>query len=273
MTTGATGAGGGTRGQSRSEGHATARELYRRTIARGRSGKLRTMKLLAFDTSTHWLSVACGDGHPWRTRGEPAGQGHSERLLPLVDEVLAECGWTLPDLDAIAFGAGPGSFTGVRIACAVAQGLAFGSGRPLVPVPTLEAVAQHAWRLHGATHVVACLDARMREVYIAAYERAGDAWQVRVPAAVLAPTRVTPPGGDARWSGAGDGFAAYPELAPALGLARFDATVMPDARAIAELALPRFAAGEAVAAAHALPLYVRHRVALTTAERDAGVRL
>ena len=231
------------------------------------------MRLLAFDTSTHWLSVACGDGHAWRTRGEPAGQGHSERLLPLVDDVLAECGWTLADLDAIAFGAGPGSFTGVRIACAVAQGLAFGSGRPLVPVPTLEAVAQQAWRLHGVTHVVACLDARMREVYVAAYERAGDAWQVRVPAAVLAPARVTPPGGGARWMGAGDGFAAYPELAPALELARFDAAVTPDACAIAELALPRLAAGEAVAAADALPLYVRHRVALTTAERDAGVRL
>ncbi|MFO1317899.1 MAG: tRNA (adenosine(37)-N6)-threonylcarbamoyltransferase complex dimerization subunit type 1 TsaB [Burkholderiales bacterium] len=231
------------------------------------------MRLLAFDTSTHWLSVACGDGHAWHVRGEPAGQGHSERLLPLVDDVLAACGWVLADLDGIAFGAGPGSFTGVRIACAVAQGLSFGSGRPLVPVPTLEAVAQHAWRLHAATHVVACLDARMREVYVAAYERVGEAWQVRVPAAVLAPGRVTPPAGDARWFGAGDGFAAYPELAPALELSRHDATVTPDARAIAELALPRLAAGDAVDAARALPLYVRHRVALTTAERDAGVRL
>lgn len=272
MATVTTGAGSGTR-DGRAQERAAARELYKRARRGRRSGKLRAMRLLAFDTSTHWLSVACGDGHAWRTRGEPAGQGHSERLLPLVGDVLAECGWSLADLDAIAFGAGPGSFTGVRIACAVAQGLAFGSGRPLLPVPTLEAVAQQAWRLHGVTHVVACLDARMREVYVAAYERAGDAWQVRVPAAVLAPARVTPPGGGARWMGAGDGFAAYPELAPALELARFDAAVTPDACAIAELALLRLAAGEAVAAADALPLYVRHRVALTTAERDAGVRL
>ncbi len=231
------------------------------------------MRLLAFDTSTYWLSVACGDAEALATREEPAGNAHSERLLPLVDAVLADCGWSLRDLDAIAFGAGPGSFTGLRIACGVAQGLSLGAGVPLLPVPTLEALAQHAWRTHGVPRVLACLDARMREVYVAAYERADGGWRERAAPAVLAPMRVRPPEGGGHWLGAGDGFAAYPELAAALELSDFDAAAVPDARAVAELARPRVAAGLAVDAAHALPLYVRHRVALTTAERDAGMRL
>jgi tRNA threonylcarbamoyladenosine biosynthesis protein TsaB len=231
------------------------------------------VKLLAFDTSTNWLSVACGGGDAWCVRAEPAGQAHSERVLPLVDAVLRECGWALRDLDAIAFGAGPGSFTGVRIACGVAQGLAFAAALPLVPIPTLEALAEQAWRTHGVSRVLACLDARMREVYAAAYLRTDDGWRTRAEPAVLVPDRVTLPVDGADWFGAGDGFAAYPALAATIGLPAWDATVVPDARAIAALALPRIAAGEAVDAAHALPFYVRHRVALTTAERDAGVRL
>jgi tRNA threonylcarbamoyladenosine biosynthesis protein TsaB len=231
------------------------------------------VRLLAFDTSTNWLSVACGDGHAWCMRAEPAGQAHSERLLPLVDAVLRECGFALRELDAIAFGAGPGSFTGVRIACGVAQGLAFAAALPLVPVPTLEALAQQGWRTHGVSRVLACLDARMREVYVAAYERADGGWRVCAEPAVMTPDCVAVPAGAIDWFGAGDGFAAYPALATADGLAACDAALVPDARAIAELALPRIAAGEAVDAAHALPVYVRHRVALTTAEREAGVRL
>ena len=231
------------------------------------------MKVLAFDTSTNWLSVACGGGDAWCVRAEPAGQAHSERLLPLVDAVLRECGWALRDLDAIAFGAGPGSFTGVRIACGVAQGLAFAAALPLVPIPTLEALAEQAWRTHGVSRVLACLDARMREVYAAAYLRTDGGWRTQSEPAVLVPDRVTLPVDGADWFGAGDGFAAYPALAATIGLPAWDATVVPDARAIAALALPRIAAGEAVDAAHALPFYVRHRVALTTAERDAGVRL
>jgi tRNA threonylcarbamoyladenosine biosynthesis protein TsaB len=231
------------------------------------------MKLLAFDTSTQWLSVACGEGNVWATRAEMAGQAHSERLLPLIDAVLAEAGWSLSDLDAIAFGAGPGSFTGVRIACGVAQGLALGAGRPLVAVPTLEALAQAAWRIHGATRVFTCLDARMREVYVAAYERAGDRWEARLAPAVLPPAAVALPGDAGPWFAAGDGFSTYPDLASALHLSGSDAMIAPDARDIVTLALPRLAAGEATDAAHAWPLYVRHRVALTTAERQAGHRL
>jgi tRNA threonylcarbamoyladenosine biosynthesis protein TsaB len=232
------------------------------------------MRLLAFDTSTDWLTVACGSGEMWWVRGEPAGQAHSERLLPLVDAVLAEAGWSLRSLDGIAFGAGPGSFTGVRIACGVAQGLAFGTDLPLVAVPTLEALAHAAWRRHEATHVFACVDARMREVYVAAYAREDGRWSEMLAPAVMKPAEVNVPArGAFRWFGVGGGFAAYPSLRVHLALEHVDVDAVPDARAIGELAQPRFAAGEGVAAAAALPLYVRHRVALTTAERAAGVRL
>jgi tRNA threonylcarbamoyladenosine biosynthesis protein TsaB len=229
------------------------------------------MKLLAFDTSTQWLTVACVSGARWVERAELAGQAHSQRLLPLVDEVLDESAVALGDLDAIAFGAGPGSFTGVRIACGVAQGLGLGAGVRLVPVSTLEALAESAWQSHAWPRVVACLDARMREVYVATYRREVDRWAVDRDPAVLRPDDVV---ADAQaGSGAGDGFAAYPDLASRLALEAVDSGATPTARAIATLAMPRVAAGEAVCAAEAIPCYVRHRVALTTAEREAGMRL
>jgi tRNA threonylcarbamoyladenosine biosynthesis protein TsaB len=229
------------------------------------------MRVLAIESSTEWLSVALGDVGALHERREHAVQSHSERVLPLVDALLAERGWRLEQVDGIAFGAGPGSFTGVRIACGVAQGLGLGAGKPVVPVATLAALAQDAWRAHGATRVFASLDARMREVYFAAYEREGNGWRETMPPAVAKPLAVAVPDGD--WFGAGEGFAAYPELASAIGLARLDATLVPSARAVAELALSVLAAGGGVDAAEALPLYVRHRVALTTAERAVGARL
>src|SRR2546421_2081327 len=134
------------------------------------------MRVVCFDTSTEWLSVAAGDGSSWCTHSERAGAESSERILGAVQAVLAEAGWRLADLDGIAFGAGPGAFTGVRIACGVAQGLALGADLPVVPVPTLLALAQEAWRERGATQVLACLDARMREVYVACYARDGGDW-------------------------------------------------------------------------------------------------
>jgi tRNA threonylcarbamoyladenosine biosynthesis protein TsaB len=232
------------------------------------------MKLLAFDTSTSWLSVACGGNEAWCVRGEPAGQAHSERLLDLVDAVLAEAGWSLRSLDGIAFGAGPGSFTGVRIACGVAQGLGLGAGLPLAPVPTLEALAQAAWRIHSAARVVACLDARMREVYVAAYARESGRWNAVLAPAVLSPADVAMPSASrGAWHGAGNGFAAYPALATQLAIDAVHADAVPDARAIGELGEPRLVAGEGVAARDALPFYVRHHVALTTAERAAGATL
>ncbi len=178
------------------------------------------MRILALETSTEWCSVAVGDGTRWHRRDERAGHAHSERLLPMVDAALAEAGWSLRDLDGIAFGAGPGSFTGIRIGCGVAQGLALGAGLPVVPVPTLAAIAQEVCRARGWNRVIACLDARMREVYVAAYARDGGGWRE-----VAAPT-VGPPGDVARpvspahmdWAGAGNGFAVYPALAAQLAL-------------------------------------------------------
>ena len=229
------------------------------------------MRVLAIDCSTEWLVVAAGDANGCVERREHAGQTHSQRALPRIDAVLAECGWRVADLDGIAFGAGPGSFTGVRIACGVAQGLALGASRPLVPIATLEVLAQQAFRAHGATRVYACLDARMREVYVAGYQREGKGWREAQLPAVLKPDDVILPDGE--WFGAGEGFLAYPELAKRLALRTVDATIVPSGRAMVDLAAPRLAAGQGVDAAHALPLYVRHRVALTSAERAAGVRL
>jgi tRNA threonylcarbamoyladenosine biosynthesis protein TsaB len=230
------------------------------------------MRILGLDTSTAWLSVAVFDGHAIAAIRERAGNASSERILPLVSRVLSEAGIRLTELAGIAYGAGPGSFTGIRIACGVVQGLALGADLPVFGVPTLAAIAHSAWRLHGAQRVVACLDARMQEVYVASYARNGNGWarigdlQVRKPDDVaLADAGL--------WHGGGDGFAAYPALAARLGLVDVDASLFPDAEAIAELAWPHLAAGEGLPAADAQPLYVRHRVALTTAERVAGLRL
>jgi tRNA threonylcarbamoyladenosine biosynthesis protein TsaB len=229
------------------------------------------MRVLAIDCSTEWLAVAVGDGTGFRERREHAGQAHSERVLPLVDTLLGDAGWRLADLGGIAFGAGPGSFTGVRIACGVAQGLALGAGLPVAPVPTLLAIAQDARRVHGAARVFACTDARMKEVYVAAYEDVGGTWREVLAPAVVAPAEVALPGG--RWFGAGDGLAAYPDLARRGAFTGADATLGSSARAVGELGRARLGAGEGVNAAAALPLYVRNRVALTTAERTAGARL
>jgi tRNA threonylcarbamoyladenosine biosynthesis protein TsaB len=231
------------------------------------------MWILCLDSSTEWCSVAVGDGRRWHGRDERAGQSHSERLLPMVRATLAEAGLALPQLDGLAFGAGPGSFTGIRIGCGVVQGLAFGADLPVIAVPTLEALAQEARRRHGWTAVAACLDARMREVYFAMYAADGDAWRALMEPVAAAPAGLRLPMAHTGTFGAGNGYAAYPVLGVELGLAAVDADVRPTAQSIGELALPRLAAGEGIAAARALPFYVRHRVALTTAERDAGARL
>ncbi len=234
------------------------------------------MRILALDTSTEWCSVAVGDGTQWHRSEEHAGQGHSGRVLPMVRTVLADAGWALADLDGIAFGAGPGSFTGVRIGCGVAQGLALGADLPVVAIPTLAALAQEVFRARGWQHVFACLDARMREVYVASYARVDGQWRELTGPSVMPPADVSPrqrSAGEPYWFGAGNGFAAYPALCSQLMLAATDADAHPTARSIGELALPRLVAGEGVAAADAAPVYVRERVALTAAEQAQGARL
>jgi tRNA threonylcarbamoyladenosine biosynthesis protein TsaB len=237
------------------------------------SGRIRAMQILALDTSTEVCAVALGDGLRWREKSEVAGQRHSELLLPMIQAILADCGVTLLQLDGIAFGAGPGSFTGLRIACGVAQGLALGAGLPVVAVSTLEAMAQARREQSGGDRIIAALDARMREVYVAAYARESGRWREVIAPAVVAPDAAPLPEGDG-WIGAGGGFAVYPSLRERYGaaLSECDATVAPSASAVGALSLPRFAEGRGVPARDAVPFYVRHRVALTIAERAAGVR-
>ena len=230
------------------------------------------MKIVAIDSSTDRLSVCASDGSRVFAFRERAGTASSERVLPLVRQALAEAGWTLAQLGGIAYGAGPGSFTGIRIACGVVQGLALGADLPVVGVSTLEALAHACGRTHGARRVLACLDARMREIYVASYLREGEGWRLGSGPAVCKPGELQLPD-PGPWHGAGDGFAMYPQLAAGLRLAAVDATIAPDAQWIADLALPRFAAGQGLPADQAQPLYVRQRVALTTVERAARMRL
>jgi tRNA threonylcarbamoyladenosine biosynthesis protein TsaB len=241
------------------------------------------LKFLAFDTSTDVLSVALSDGtQTWGHEGAGGAQA-SAQLIPTVLDLLAQAGWALPELDAIVFGRGPGSFTGLRTACAVAQGLAYGAGVPVLPVDTLLAVAEQArWDLQGAHAldaplcVLALLDARMDEVYSAAYEwqgallgwRAVQDLQVGKPETVTWPSDA-PENGNGNGLCAGNAFGPYgARLTSALpnGLAQVQA--MPTAQALLRLAPAMFQAGLAVPAEQAMPLYVRDKVANTTAERE-----
>lgn len=191
---------------------------------------------------------------------------HSQAVLPMIQELLAEAGIQLSDCDAIAYGAGPGSFTGVRTACGIAQGLGFGAGLPLLPVMTLEAMAIACRQRHAAQEVLAVLDARMNEVYWAQYRFDGDALVEVLPAVLTAPERVAPAGAPAA---CGNGFAAYPEaFAEKAFAADVHGGVMPHAAQIAVLGERAFAAGQGLPAAQAQPLYLRNKVAYTKAERE-----
>lgn len=223
------------------------------------------MKILAIDTSTEYCSAALLHGAALASRSERAGQRHSELLLPMIEALLVEAGVDLKQLDGIAFGAGPGSFTGLRIACGIAQGLALGADVPVVPVGTLLALA-HAGE---AARVVACLDARMGEIYHAAYERRDEGWREVIAPSVCRADRA-PALGDGDWYGAGSGFATYGrELAQRYGalLCAVDPEAHPHASAIAELAVPQLKAGQGLAAEQAVPLYIRDRVALKMHEQ------
>ena len=223
------------------------------------------MNLLAIDTSTDFCSVAASRGAELVSRHEPAGRRQAERILDMVGEVLAEARLEIAQIHGIAYGAGPGSFTGLRIAAGVTQGLALARGIGVVGVGTLLALAEEA----AADRIIACLDAHMGEVYHAAYRRDGAGWEeVSVPglykpeAVPLAPGR--------GWLGCGDGFAAHRErLGARLGesVSAIRPETTPTARAVLKLATPRFAAGDAKDAAEAVPVYLRDKVALKTSER------
>ena len=219
------------------------------------------MKILAVDAATEACSAALLAGDALAERFEVIGRGHAGRLLPMADELLREAGLTARDLDGVAFGRGPGGFTGLRIAAGVAQGLAAGAGRPIVPVSNLAAVAAGAGRVSGAERVLACMDARMGQVYWAAFDcsagrpRALTREHLSDPGAVELPK-------DAPMFGAGHGFAAHPSLATRLagGLSGIDDAALPRAGDIARIGAVVLAAGGGLAPTQGLPVYLRDDV-------------
>ncbi len=226
-------------------------------------------QLLAFDTATEHMSIALQvDGRVWLHEAVGGAQA-SSTLIPSIMGLLAQAGVGLRDLDAIAFGRGPGAFTGLRTACSVAQGLAFGAGLPVLPIDTLLAVAEDARLGTLPQQVWVAVDARMGEIYAAHYAFAVGRWRT-----LVAPMLARPEQLNARWQAAppeavaGSALTAFAGLL-ACGAARQVPLARPSARALLPLADALWQQAGAVDAAHALPLYVRDKVAQTTLERDA----
>jgi len=228
---------------------------------------MRAMNLLAVETSTELCSVALLRGGELFVEEALAENRHSEMLAPMIRRIFDRSRLDARRMDAFGFGQGPGSFTGIRIACGVVQGLAFAAGRPVVPVPSLLALAEQS----NERRVIAALDARMGEAYVAAYARNGDDWD-EIIAPRLADAAGLPPLPGRRWAATGSGFDRHPWLRDAYRDAvemRFE-NDLPRAGSVARVAARRFARGAGIAAEHAAPLYLRDKVALTTAERRAG---
>jgi len=222
------------------------------------------MKLLALETATEACSAALWLDGEVRERSAVQPRGHSELILGMLDELLIEAGLRLADMDGLAFGRGPGSFTGVRIATGVVQGVAFAADLPVVPVSTLAALAQRAFRERNERHVLAAFDARMGEVYWGAYEIGGEDLAVLLGVEEVAPPAevAVPPGGG--WYGAGSGWSAYREqLVSRLGpaLRGCDPTLLTSAHDVAALGVAGLLRGGGVPAERALPVYLRDRVA------------
>lgn len=222
------------------------------------------MLILALETSTDLGSCALWRDGAASERICPSGKPHSETLLPLVRELLLEAGVKIGQLDAIAFGVGPGAFTGLRIACGAAQGLAVAGNLPLIPVTSLETMAAMA----GAERVLALLDARMGEVYSGSYRLTEAGYMLKGEIRVSAPADVSLPA-ESGWGACGNAITAYPVLAERLSAAGIavQSAVVPTAAVVAQLAVPRATRGEWLDAALAAPLYVRDKVAKTVAER------
>lgn len=226
------------------------------------------MRILAIETSSEHASIALLSDDEITERTLEGHANHSERLLPDIRELLADSGVGLRQLDAIAFGAGPGAFTGLRLACSVAQGLSMGAGLGVVDVCSLDALS-----LQGEGNaILVATDARMGEIYTAAYTISAG-MPARVGAiACIPPHRFELPLDGRDWFGVGSAFLAYGDLLTKLGGAGLSSS-RPHARVrasdVGRLAVPRVSRGEVVAPEHAAPLYVRNKVALTTEERLA----
>lgn len=223
------------------------------------------MRLLALDTATESCSAALLIGDRLLTREAELARGHAERILPMVDELLGEAGIGLRGLDAIAFGRGPGSFTGVRLAAGIAQGLAYGAGLGVVAISDLSALAQRGLdEDSGVTRILVCNDARMREVYWGCFERNTDGL-----ARASSPERVGPAQSvhlPPEWTGAaglGRGFVVYPALRALAGVEVHEAwdQLLPRAAEVARLAVPQVTAGQLLDPQAAVPVYLRDDVA------------
>lgn len=249
------------------------------------------MKLLAFETATEACSVALWIDGEVRERHELAPRRHAELSLPWAEQLLADAGLRKSQLDAIALGRGPGAFTGVRLAIAIGQGIALALDRPIVAVSTLATLALRARTLPSSgascagdasrddgadaaapTRVLACIDARMGEIYTGAFElRDGDAFALSTEA-VLAPEAAALPGERDGWLGVGTGFSAADGALARHFEGRFaaiDAGALPHAADLARLAVAAYARGEAVAPERVEPAYLRNNVALTIAQQQA----
>lgn len=228
------------------------------------------MNLLAIETSTEACSVALLHGDALHERSELAPRRHAELVLPMAEAVLTEAGLARMQLDGIAFGRGPGAFTGVRLAVSVAQGLALALDLPVLPVSSLAALALEAPDDDAA--ILAVIDARMGEVYAGAYRRTRDAALLQAldeESVGHADALVLPAA--AAWNVVGTGWSAYRDALAARLPAPprwAEAARYPQARHVVRLAAPRLAAGQGVPAEQALPVYLRDKVALTLAEQQ-----
>ncbi|HAV1609695.1 TPA: tRNA (adenosine(37)-N6)-threonylcarbamoyltransferase complex dimerization subunit type 1 TsaB [Enterobacter hormaechei subsp. steigerwaltii] len=223
------------------------------------------MRILAIDTATEACSVALWNDGTTFAHFEECPREHTQRILPLVKTILTEGNTSLSDLDALAYGRGPGSFTGVRIGIGIAQGLALGADLPMIGVSTLATMAQGAWRMTGATRVLAAIDARMGEIYWAEYTRdENGVWHGEETEAVLKPEAVTGRQKQlsGEWATVGTGWPAWPEMAKDTGLTLVDGNMLlPAAEDMLPIACQLLAAGKTVAVEHAEPVYLRNTVA------------
>jgi tRNA threonylcarbamoyladenosine biosynthesis protein TsaB len=221
------------------------------------------MKLLAIETCTERCSVALAVDEDIRESHTDAPRTHSERLLPMIEALLADAGLAAADLSALAFSRGPGSFTGVRLGTSVVQGLAYGLQLPVVAVPTLAALALAAYYRCGETRILTALDARIDELYWAGYQIDSDHLTVvRMEEMVAGPESVAMPSDAEQWTGAGPGWEAYgARLRARVAPQQILSDCLPGAREVAIIGLARLEAGQSCAAHEALPVYLREKVA------------
>lgn len=221
-------------------------------------------RILAIDTATEACSVALWNNGEVQALFELCPREHTQRILPMIQQVLASSGLSLQQLDALAFGRGPGSFTGVRIGIGIGQGLALGADLPMIGVSTLQTMAQGALRLTGATRILAAIDARMGEVYWGEFERDTEGhWLGENTEAVMTPEQTSHRAESltGHWATVGTGWQTYPDLISGSQVILADGQMLlPQAEDMLPLALSLWAEGKAVSVEQAEPVYLRNEV-------------